>query len=102
MQSGLGKKRSHAQNHQTGRKFRAPSRLLSAQTQGLYSRRLLRVDAPHQSHGGQTSDLSVERTGEWIVSELEFTAPAWGPFINVVFQVEDGVALMDDFEFIEI
>ena len=51
--------------------------------------------------------LVVQRTteatpGGWQRVELEFTTPAWDPFINVVFRTEGGKAWMDDFQLVPI
>jgi hypothetical protein len=40
---------------------------------------------------------AATRVGEWEHVVLDFTAPAWGPFINISFVVENGMALLDDF-----
>ncbi|GDY12204.1 hypothetical protein LBMAG53_10820 [Planctomycetota bacterium] len=39
------------------------------------------------------------RIGEWQQVILDFTAPDWGPFVNIAFHADNGVALLDDFSF---
>jgi hypothetical protein len=43
------------------------------------------------------STTAATRVGEWEQVVLDFTAPAWGPFINISFVAENCTALLDDF-----
>jgi hypothetical protein len=43
----------------------------------------------------QTTEAT--KVGEWQHVVLDFTAPAWGPFINITFVAENCTALLDDF-----
>jgi len=58
-------------------------------------------------HGGKwttkqgTNPATPDAAGDdgWQRVELEFTAPAWAPFANIVFHAKNATAYVDDFEF---
>jgi len=50
----------------------------------------------------QRTDVATATDGTWQHVTLDFTAPDWGPFVNIVFHARDCHALLDDFALREI
>ena len=55
-------------------------------------------------HGGkweleQRTTAATDRSDQWQKVSLEFTTPAWGPFVNIVFVAKNCRAYLDDFSF---
>jgi len=46
---------------------------------------------------GVSPSIARPDTDEWQKVNLEFTAPKWGAFINIVFIADACTAYMDDF-----
>ena len=64
----------------------------------------LYVSSPHQNVWivEQRTNSATPVTDEWQNVNLEFTAPKWGPFINIVFIANACTAYMDDFSLMPI
>jgi hypothetical protein len=64
----------------------------------------LYVSSPHQRKWEVEQQTNVVRpAGErWQKVSLEFTAPAWGPFINIVFHANACTAYIDDFSLVPV
>jgi hypothetical protein len=45
----------------------------------------------------QSTTRATGKNGSWEHVVLGFTAPAWGPFINITFVADYCTALLDDF-----
>jgi hypothetical protein len=45
----------------------------------------------------QCTSKATRSDGVWEHVKLDFESPIWGPFINIVFMVEQGTAWFDDF-----
>lgn len=66
---------------------------------GAYITGHLYESSPHQNVWVVEQQTNVARPGgsEWQEVSLEFTAPDWAPFINIVFHAQACTAYMDDF-----
>ncbi len=68
---------------------------------GAYITGHLYESSPHQNTWIVEQQTNVARPGgpEWQRVSLEFTAPEWAPFINIVFHAQACTAYLDDFCF---
>jgi len=58
--------------------------------------------SPHSGEMVVKQKTGAATPGDWQKVSLEFTAPKWGPFINMVFIAEGCTAYVDDFVFAEV
>ncbi|MFW6061336.1 MAG: carbohydrate binding domain-containing protein [Planctomycetota bacterium] len=50
----------------------------------------------------QQTNAATAETDGWQKVSLEFTTPAWGPFVDLVFVCEGGTAYLDDLKFVPV
>lgn len=59
--------------------------------------------SPHTPDRALRQTTTNAKAGDWQQVELEFTAPAWAPFVDIRFTVTAGAtAYLDDFAFVDL